>query len=108
VQSGEPVFAELLGERGGEDDFALASFGFERCVFTVAAELPVDVDQSGVVVDVGPGEPSASPIRCMRGSRTSVAVSGIAVKRVSSPPSMIETRAVGLSAGRWKPIPPLN
>ena len=52
----EPAFAQPLGERRGEDHLASAGFGLERGVVAVAGELPVDTDQSGLVVDVSPGE----------------------------------------------------
>jgi hypothetical protein len=56
VAAGEPVLTQAPGEGGGENDLASASFGLERGVFAVAGELAVDADQSGLVVDVGPGE----------------------------------------------------
>ena len=56
VAAGEPVFAQAPGERRGEDHLAPACLGFEPGVFAAAGELPVDADQSGLVVDVGPGE----------------------------------------------------
>jgi hypothetical protein len=56
VAAGEPVLAERLRECGGEDDLASSRFGLERGVLAVAGELPVDADQPGVEVNVGPGE----------------------------------------------------
>ena len=67
VATGEPAFAQALGERRGEDHLASAGFGLERGVFAVAGELAVDADQAGLVVDVGPGEAErfANPQPCV-------------------------------------------
>jgi hypothetical protein len=56
VAWGEPAFAELADEGGGEVNIAAAGGGLEGCELAVAVELAVDVDERLVVVDVGPGE----------------------------------------------------
>jgi hypothetical protein len=61
VAAGEPLLAQAPGERRGEDDLAPSCLGLEPGVFTAAGELPVDADQSGLVVDVGPGEAECLP-----------------------------------------------
>jgi hypothetical protein len=57
VEGGESALAQQLGDRGREDHFPLGRLGLERCVHALAGELPVDADHTGLVVDVGPGEP---------------------------------------------------
>ena len=52
----EPVFAEKLGDGGGEDHLPLACLGLQGRVEALAGELTMDVNQSGVEVDVCPTE----------------------------------------------------
>jgi hypothetical protein len=52
VQRRESAFPEQLGERRGEDDLAPGRFGLERRLDAPAGELPVDMDESRLVVSL--------------------------------------------------------
>jgi len=53
VQRRQATLAQLLRQR--EHDLPLARLGLQRRVAAVAPELAVDPNQTGLVVDVGPG-----------------------------------------------------
>jgi len=106
VAAGEPVLAHAWrAARRGLPRAVLPRF--EPGVLAAARELPVDADQSGLVVDVGPGEaegkkraswllnggePRSSRASCRKGHANE------RVKRTSpaSPPTCLGSRRVGL------------
>jgi hypothetical protein len=56
VRGGEPMLAQLFGDRGGEHNLASAAWSLEGAVYAVAGELAVDANHAGVVDEIGPSE----------------------------------------------------